>query len=132
MKSAAHRLAKIMLRCDVAHGDCFFPLVNQGKNPIIRSYKNVRSCLSYYGTPGTSYPRIHYDHMNGVWGEIAVCLGNGDRAIQNIKGLHQISDIHELDGWVDAADNPFHYTNIVRSEERRVGKECRSRWSPYH
>ena len=25
------------------------------------------------------------------------------------------------------------YTIIVlRSEERRVGKECRSRWSPYH
>ena len=22
--------------------------------------------------------------------------------------------------------------NEVRSEERRVGKECRSRWSPYH
>ena len=21
---------------------------------------------------------------------------------------------------------------MVRSEERRVGKECRSRWSPYH
>ena len=21
---------------------------------------------------------------------------------------------------------------FVRSEERRVGKECRSRWSPYH
>ena len=23
-------------------------------------------------------------------------------------------------------------TIVVRSEERRVGKECRSRWSPYH
>src|SRR2546422_2824456 len=23
-------------------------------------------------------------------------------------------------------------TNDTRSEERRVGKECRSRWSPYH
>src|SRR5260370_23484944 len=23
-------------------------------------------------------------------------------------------------------------TGTVRSEERRVGKECRSRWSPYH
>ena len=23
-------------------------------------------------------------------------------------------------------------TGIKRSEERRVGKECRSRWSPYH
>ena len=22
--------------------------------------------------------------------------------------------------------------NFARSEERRVGKECRSRWSPYH
>ena len=22
--------------------------------------------------------------------------------------------------------------NLQRSEERRVGKECRSRWSPYH
>src|SRR3712207_8625219 len=22
--------------------------------------------------------------------------------------------------------------NVMRSEERRVGRECRSRWSPYH
>src|SRR2546430_3604186 len=25
-----------------------------------------------------------------------------------------------------------HQTDLFRSEERRVGKECRSRWSPYH
>ena len=24
------------------------------------------------------------------------------------------------------------FPRIKRSEERRVGKECRSRWSPYH
>src|SRR3712207_9534840 len=24
------------------------------------------------------------------------------------------------------------FTGYLRSEERRVGKECRSRWSPYH
>ena len=24
------------------------------------------------------------------------------------------------------------FTELCRSEERRVGKECRSRWSPYH
>ena len=24
------------------------------------------------------------------------------------------------------------FTSLWRSEERRVGKECRSRWSPYH
>ena len=27
---------------------------------------------------------------------------------------------------------PEHHTEGLRSEERRVGKECRSRWSPYH
>jgi len=27
----------------------------------------------------------------------------------------------------------YHYiSEQIRSEERRVGKECRSRWSPYH
>ena len=25
-----------------------------------------------------------------------------------------------------------HHVETARSEERRVGKECRSRWSPYH
>ena len=32
-------------------------------------------------------------------------------------------------------DDPFtiyERAKIIRSEERRVGKECRSRWSPYH
>src|SRR5574337_253536 len=27
---------------------------------------------------------------------------------------------------------PFSSSGPFRSEERRVGKECRSRWSPYH
>ena len=26
----------------------------------------------------------------------------------------------------------LHLSRKIRSEERRVGKECRSRWSPYH
>src|ERR1041385_1852083 len=29
-------------------------------------------------------------------------------------------------------DHSDPYTTTIRSEERRVGKECRSRWSPYH
>src|SRR5580693_6952749 len=28
--------------------------------------------------------------------------------------------------------NGCEVTTVERSEERRVGKECRSRWSPYH
>src|SRR5690348_18254607 len=32
----------------------------------------------------------------------------------------------------DAMTSPASSSAISRSEERRVGKECRSRWSPYH
>src|SRR2546429_8127824 len=36
-------------------------------------------------------------------------------------------------GFVDGAPVVFiDITKHARSEERRVGKECRSRWSPYH
>src|SRR3989449_5327931 len=30
------------------------------------------------------------------------------------------------------ADGQGNFGSVDRSEERRVGKECRSRWSPYH
>src|ERR1035437_7634952 len=46
-----------------------------------------------------------------------------DRAVQAIKRHHGVEiDLHNL----PLDDQP------TRSEERRVGKECRSRWSPYH
>src|SRR5258707_11750899 len=38
--------------------------------------------------------------------------------------LDEINDVLEHRRFADAFGN--------RSEERRVGKECRSRWSPYH
>ena len=34
------------------------------------------------------------------------------------------------DSWVYEAEHAI--MQEMRSEERRVGKECRSRWSPYH
>ena len=39
--------------------------------------------------------------------------------------------VHGLMGW-GARDQIYAVTPYWRSEERRVGKECRSRWSPYH
>src|SRR5256885_3484631 len=41
----------------------------------------------------------------------------------------QTSDGHDMDHY---ADDLAALTAHLRSEERRVGKECRSRWSPYH
>src|SRR3712207_9416575 len=34
--------------------------------------------------------------------------------------------------YVNGEAQPIDQATYERSEERRVGKECRSRWSPYH
>src|SRR3989441_343857 len=39
--------------------------------------------------------------------------------------------VHQL-RVVDRRDTMTNALGAKRSEERRVGKECRSRWSPYH
>ena len=38
----------------------------------------------------------------------------------------------ELDLYADHETGSVLSASLKRSEERRVGKECRSRWSPYH
>ena len=58
------------------------------------------------------------------------CLPNGEI-------IEEASSIHYKNG--EFLEFPFDKNiddikvfNNYRSEERRVGKECRSRWSPYH
>ena len=47
-----------------------------------------------------------------------------DVAIFNLYEMLE-QDILNMDAWSRIISH-------ARSEERRVGKECRSRWSPYH
>ena len=47
---------------------------------------------------------------------------------ERFKDLTRMLD--ESDSW-DLVHDEIIYM-MKRSEERRVGKECRSRWSPYH
>src|SRR5256885_15409009 len=44
------------------------------------------------------------------------------------KGVQQAADMAA----VRSHETYLGYERAERSEERRVGKECRSRWSPYH
>src|SRR3989449_10407394 len=52
------------------------------------------------------------------------------------KPIAPISDPYQmyqkLYGQMKDKENLRSILEDVRSEERRVGKECRSRWSPYH
>ena len=51
---------------------------------------------------------------------------------RSIKFYNEALDLHEVRRKTTDDFIIVYLSNDVRSEERRVGKECRSRWSPYH
>src|SRR5215203_68923 len=51
-----------------------------------------------------------------------------DESIDNIIGVVHVRDLASAETQGSTAS----LRAMMRSEERRVGKECRSRWSPYH
>ena len=56
-------------------------------------------------------------------------LGEDELADEGEK----LVEVEESDGGTRVMKKvPCGKDNCSRSEERRVGKECRSRWSPYH
>src|SRR3712207_1319283 len=81
---------------------------------------------------------------------ISACINRGKTLTHTFNptdGLQDMTVEGRIGGvrWmVDRADSALFYglamdgqtgiavDNFSRSEERRVGKECRSRWSPYH
>ena len=46
--------------------------------------------------------------------------------------LYKMGEVHEGTTAMDWMEQEQERGITIRSEERRVGKECRSRWSPYH
>src|SRR3712207_9201679 len=48
------------------------------------------------------------------------------------RGLICLPMAEELLDRLEIPQMITHNSSRMRSEERRVGKECRSRWSPYH
>jgi len=73
----------------------------------------------------TSLVAVHVACQSLLNGECDMALAGGVKVTIPLKlgYLYQDGGINPPDGHCRAFD---------RSEERRVGKECRSRWSPYH
>src|ERR1044072_462552 len=82
----------------------------------IRGYENV----SAVGVRTMAVKRC-------VGSAFCVAGGNNPTDVSILRhARHLVSDV--LPGLAAVARD----LQIARSEERRVGKECRSRWSPYH
>ena len=57
-----------------------------------------------------------------------------EEAIEEIEGikLYTTTSRENVGETLIEVKENFDVNDVLRSEERRVGKECRSRWSPYH
>ena len=62
-------------------------------------------------------------------GKVRVLLGSTQKMGAGTNVQDRLIASHDLDVPWRPADLG---QRLIRSEERRVGKECRSRWSPYH
>ena len=106
-----------------------------GEPPIILEYY---STTAYHGTGGTVFLCGNLDlirehvrndpKLEKIFAENTISTESYETKIKNTR-----LDV-PTDNW------PYIYLqykhipslHLIRSEERRVGKECRSRWSPYH
>src|SRR3712207_4428456 len=67
---------------------------------------------------------------HGTGREVRVAVfAEGDKAREAQEAGADVVGSADLAARVEGGDIDF---DVARSEERRVGKECRSRWSPYH
>ena len=72
---------------------------------------------------------IHKDEIKPILEQIKALNYDLVRA-RNFMIMNRIHNGEELLGKVLTKIRALQ--SVLRSEERRVGKECRSRWSPYH
>ena len=84
----------------------------------------------YHGVPAP-YLAKHLQALTRAGVFVAVPGPKGGYRLARPSAEVTVLDIVEA---VDGSQPAFRCTEIRRrrSEERRVGKECRSRWSPYH
>src|SRR5579859_6167001 len=113
---------------------------------ILTARAPSRGDIIAFKTPAPAFPyadeRMGYLHHRPLLKAIAavagdqVCTTAGELAVNGVTRAPIAAVDHRgraLPHWVGCrrlnADELFVFS---RSEERRVGKECRSRWSPYH
>src|SRR3989454_10607039 len=90
------------------------------------------------GTEANSNPEARSLSQYGGQNQIDVMSIEAVQEVQIVKGVLPAEYGGVTGGQVNmisrSGTNAFHGSAFEnhRSEERRVGKECRSRWSPYH
>src|SRR3989338_4636091 len=92
----------------------------------LRIEESAKEILNSLAQLGSNFKRFYEDfeklgsHLNNSKSVYDKAQKRLDRFQSQLEGIENQEHGHPLPA------------NPTRSEERRVGKECRSRWSPYH
>src|SRR3712207_6580950 len=87
----------------------------------LREFKEDREVDFAYALDGTGRFRVNAFHQRGAVSVVCRAIPFNIRTVDELNLPPVITELAEEERGI-----------ILRSEERRVGKECRSRWSPYH
>ena len=93
-----------------------------GKRVSKRFLHKIDESLKALLVPGVLFDELGFRYFGPIDGHDISELVN---TLRNIKDINQPVLLHTITRKGKGMD-------VARSEERRVGKECRSRWSPYH
>src|SRR5256886_16483424 len=107
--------------------------VREGKEvapalPGTQVAKGVRPEEQHEGTLRAEFAAQPLQRLDGVAGRGLADL----RVIQLEQVVFPDRQAHHLQAMRRRRTRRAPVPGLARSEERRVGKECRSRWSPYH
>src|SRR5690554_8034661 len=100
-------------------GTCVIDDMLRGTIELEWSQVDAQILLKSDGLPTYHLANVVDDHLMEITHVI-----RGEEWISSAP-KHKL--LYQYFGW----DMP-HLCHMPRSEERRVGKECRSRWAPYH
>ena len=108
------------------------PLMEIVAEPDIQSAEHaklymqeIRLIMRYIGVSDADMEKGHLRL------EANISIAPKSKNINDIRDLGTKVEVKNLNSF-DSIYNAIEYEIKRRSEERRVGKECRSRWSPYH
>ena len=85
--------------------------------------------IAYKATGDTHTPAFQLRHNILEFAELMLFLW---AAMTYINTMEERNVFQAIRAWLVSSGFTLRTVFWIRSEERRVGKECRSRWSPYH
>src|SRR5258708_37888654 len=108
----------------VLRGMVLLPLTMLGLRTM--SFRRCKELIKQFSSVASSPQRVEADRQMEVRKKIVSAMNAVERngpwrpnCLERSLALWWVFQLDAVDG-------------ELRSEERRVGKECRSRWSPYH